>query len=222
MPDFTTEELPLSVTEDLVPSTAPKPACTTSIDFDGLLGTPLLLQDDPTECGGQLWPGGMVLAKYLLRCKTAELEGKTILALSLHPLRPSQIHLTDLPTIVPLLTLNIALNSPPTPTTAHVLNWGAPIPNTIPSPPDILLAADCVYFEPAFPLLLQTMRELIGPDTICYLCFKKRRRADMGFVKMARKVFEVRAVEDDPDGEVWGREGVHLYEIRCKQKASPG
>lgn len=32
----------------------------------------------------------------------------------------------------------------------------------------------------------------------------------MGFVKMARKVFEVKTVEDDPDGEVWGREGVHL------------
>lgn len=92
MPDFTTEELPLSVTEDLVPSTAPKPACTTSIDFDGLLGTPLLLQDDPTECGGQLWPGGMVLAKYLLRCKTAELEGKTMFVFVRHtrllPLRP--------------------------------------------------------------------------------------------------------------------------------------
>ncbi len=73
-----------------------------------------------------------------------------------------------------------------------------------------MLAADCVYFEPAFPLLLETMKELIGEETVCYLCFKKRRRADMGFVKAARKVFEVRDVGDDPDRGVWEREGVFM------------
>ncbi|KAI4125095.1 MAG: hypothetical protein LQ341_007003, partial [Variospora aurantia] len=55
-----------------------------------------------------------------------------------------------------------------------------------------------------------TMRELMGTGTVCYFCFKKRRRADMGFVKMARKVFEVQAVKDDPDGGLWEREGLHL------------
>lgn len=132
------------------------------------------------------------------------------LALSLHPLRPSGIYLTDLPSIVPLLNHNINLNAPETTTSAPVLEWGSPLPAAVPSSPDVLLAADCVYFEPAFPLLLQTMQELIGPDTVCYFCFKKRRRADMNFVRMARKVFKVRDVEDDPDKEFWGREGVHL------------
>ena len=132
------------------------------------------------------------------------------LALSLHPLRPSHVYLTDLAPILPLLEHNISLNSPSTPTTAHILEWGSPIPNAIPSPPDILLAADCVYFEPAFPLLLQTMQDLMRPETVSYFCFKKRRRADMNFMKMARKVFDVRDVEDDPDKEAWGREGIHL------------
>lgn len=132
------------------------------------------------------------------------------LALSLHLLRPSHIHLTDLPTIVPLLIHNIALNSPATPTAAHILEWGGCATNPRVPQPDILLAADCVYFEPAFPLLLQTMQELMRPETVCYFCFKKRRSADMRFVKMVRKIFEVRAVQDDPDGKVWGREGVHL------------
>ncbi len=130
------------------------------------------------------------------------------LALSLHLLRPSHIHLTDLPTIVPLLNHNIALNSPATPTTAHILEWGGCAPRV--NLPDILLAADCVYFEPAFPLLLQTLRELMRPETVCYFCFKKRRSADMRFVKMVRKTFEVKAVQDDPDDKIWGREGVHL------------
>ncbi|KAL8728967.1 MAG: hypothetical protein Q9166_005062 [cf. Caloplaca sp. 2 TL-2023] len=81
MPLTHSEHLNVSVTEDLVPPTAPKPPSTNSVDFGGLLTPALLLQDDPTECGGQLWPGGMVLAKYLLRCKMAKLKGKTIVEL---------------------------------------------------------------------------------------------------------------------------------------------
>lgn len=50
----------------------------------------------------------------------------------------------------------------------------------------------------------------MGEETVCYLCFKKRRRADMGFVKAARKVFDVMDVEDDPDKGVWKREGVFM------------
>lgn len=50
----------------------------------------------------------------------------------------------------------------------------------------------------------------MGPDTLCYFCYKKRRRADMKFIKMARKVFEVKNVDDDPDKGNWGRDGVHL------------
>ncbi|KAL8776223.1 MAG: hypothetical protein Q9213_008349 [Squamulea squamosa] len=211
MPASQLANLDFSITEDLVPSTAAKPPSTTSINFDGLLSHPLLLQDDPTKCGGQLWPGGMVLAKYLLSTKMTELQGKTMLALSLHHIQPSSIYLTDLPQILPLLEHNITLNTSQTSVTAHVLEWGSLISLALPSPPDILLAADCVYFEPAFPLLLQTMQAIIGPSTICYFCFKKRRRADMKFMKMARKVFAVTNVEDDPDKEVWSREGIHLY-----------
>ncbi|KAL9602273.1 MAG: hypothetical protein Q9219_001998 [cf. Caloplaca sp. 3 TL-2023] len=210
MPELSISDVSLSVTEHLVPSAPPDPSSVTTISFSGLLNPPLRLQNDPTECGGHLWPGGMVLAKYLLRCKMPELKGKTILALSLHPIQPIHIHLTDLPPILPLLDHNISLNPVRTSTSAHILEWGSPVPTAVPTSPDVLLAADCVYFEPAFPLLLQMMQELMGPHTVCYFCFKKRRRADMGFVKMARKVFEVKDVKDDPDKEVWGREGLHL------------
>ncbi|KAL8981782.1 MAG: hypothetical protein Q9177_005469, partial [Variospora cf. flavescens] len=77
MLDANPDDLSVSITEELVPWTTPKSPCRASIDFDGLLDPPLVLQDDPTECGGQLWPGGMVLAKYLLRCKMDELKNKT-------------------------------------------------------------------------------------------------------------------------------------------------
>lgn len=78
MSDSGFDDPPISIDEDLVPSTAPNPPSTASIDFSGLLNPPLLLQDDPTECGGQLWPAGMVLAQYLLRCKMPALKDKTM------------------------------------------------------------------------------------------------------------------------------------------------
>lgn len=105
---------------------------------------------------------------------------------------------------------NIALNQlPPELVQASVLDWGSEGSSTI-GCPDVLLAADCVYFEPAFPLLLETMKQLIGPTTICWFCFKKRRRADMRLVKDARKMFVVEDVLDDPSRGVWSREGLFL------------
>lgn len=83
--------------------------------------------------------------------------------------------------------------------------------------PDVILAADCVYFEPAFPLLLQTLEELIqlSQDAVIYFCFKKRRRADMQFMKNAKKKFLVEEIEDQ-DRETFTREGLFLYTFKRK------
>ena len=69
---------PLDITEDFVPVRSPKPAGQTRISFGGLLEPPLILQEDLKEgCGGQLWPAGMLLSRYLLQRKN-QLEGKTM------------------------------------------------------------------------------------------------------------------------------------------------
>lgn len=125
------------------------------------------------------------------------------------------IHVTDLAAMLPLLETNIALNPLRSPVSASVLAWGGPSSpssssSSIPPQPDILLAADCVYLEPTFPLLRATMRELIGGDTVCLFCFQKRRRADWGFVRGLRKVFDVREVRDDLEMGGWRRRGVFL------------
>lgn len=83
--------------------------------------------------------------------------------------------------------------------------------------PDIILAADCVYFEPAFPLLMQTLKDLLAlvPAATVFFCFKKRRRADMQFLKAARKAFTVAQVEDE-DRPVYSRDGLFLYALSQK------
>lgn len=84
--------------------------------------------------------------------------------------------------------------------------------------PDVILAADCVYFEPAFPLLLRTLGDLLAlcPSATVYFCFKKRRRADMQFLKSAKKAFTVTEMADDEDRPVFSREGLYLYTFTNK------
>lgn len=69
------DETAFGISEDLVQSPTHKASSTAAVDFDGLLQPALQLKQDLSEgCGGQLWPAGMVLAKYLLRTKRDELS----------------------------------------------------------------------------------------------------------------------------------------------------
>lgn len=83
--------------------------------------------------------------------------------------------------------------------------------------PDVILAAECVYFEPAFPLLLSTLKDLLElcPSATVFFCFKKRRRADMQFVKRAQKAFKVAEVFDE-DRPIFSRQGLFFYTFRSK------
>jgi hypothetical protein len=97
-----------------------------------------------------------------------------------------------------LMQRNTALNSLQNAVNPCVYHWGEPTPPGLPAQPEVILAADCIYFEPAFPLLLQTLQDLIGERTVCYFACVKRRKADAQFMKAARKIFEVEVVGDDP------------------------
>ncbi|MCJ1283880.1 hypothetical protein MMC26_003211 [Xylographa opegraphella] len=261
---MTSPPLALHISEDFLPSRRPKTPGTSNLSFSGFLSPPLRLHEDLKDgCGGQLWPAGMVLARYLLERKD-ELRGKVILelgaggglvglAVALALSQSSQpastrkeasppLLITDLPILLPLQASNIALNALPTTSIlSHPLPWGSPLPAHLPTPyrrPEIILAADCVYYEPAFPLLLETLEELLGIDegikdrgegtlddestkgaeqrreSVCYFCMKKRRKADMRFVASLKRVFEVVEVKK---GVVDGEKGVFLYEVRSKK-----
>lgn len=68
------------VSEEFVPSPEHKIAKVTSMDYGGLLSVPLKLREDLSNgCGGQVWPAGMVLARYMLRKHSANLADKSML-----------------------------------------------------------------------------------------------------------------------------------------------
>ena len=58
------------ISEDFVEAPVYQEARTGALDFDGLLSTPLRLHQDLTNGnGGQAWPAGMILSRYLLGTK---------------------------------------------------------------------------------------------------------------------------------------------------------
>lgn len=225
-----------SISNALVPVRDHKAAGTTDLTFDNLLppNAALLLHEDLQEgCGGQLWPAGMVLSKYMLtHHRSQSLLGKSIveigaggglvgLAVALGCEVDRPIYITDQLPMLALMQKNITLNRLDGKVVAEVYDWGAPPPVSILQPsnvhPDVVLAADCVYFEPTFPLLLQTLEDLLGPSTTCYFCFKKRRKADMRFIRDMMKKFAVEEVAYD-GRESDQREGIFLYQVQTKQR----
>lgn len=230
----------LAISTSLIPERAVKPAATTTITFDNLLPPtrPLVLHEDLQEgCGGQLWPAGMVLSKYMLQYHKTSLKGRTVIeigaggglvglavALGCELPEDQKLYITDQIPMLALMKKNIALNHLERKVDALVYDWATSPPveivrstdgETAPRYPDVVLAADCVYFEPAFPLLLQTLGDLIGPDTVCYFCFKKRRKADMRFIRDMMKKFAVEFIGYD-GREADQRQGIFLYQVRVK------
>ncbi|TFY56078.1 hypothetical protein EVJ58_g7859 [Rhodofomes roseus] len=102
---------------------------------------------------------------------------------------------------------------------------GSPLPPDI-HRPSVILAADCVYFEPAFPLLVHTLAELVPrpsdsdaasdrPEVL--FCYKKRRKADKRFFTLLKREFTWTEVTDDPDREVYAREAISLLRLTRKR-----
>ncbi|PWW75252.1 hypothetical protein C7212DRAFT_358137 [Tuber magnatum] len=209
--------------------------------FNGLLSSPIKLHEDLAKgCGGQIWPAGETLAKYLLRHyggDSAGLRGKRIVELGAGgglvglavaagcDISGSELYITDMEDMMEMMTRNVALNGLDDKVKVQLLDWSEPMPEPISQKPvDFILAADCVYFEPAFPLLEKTLIDLIGEETVVFFCFKKRRRADLTFMKSIKKRLNVREARNDPDyakadtdHATYSRENLYLYIMTRKK-----
>lgn len=58
-------------------------------------------------------------------------------------------------------------------------------------------------------MLTATMEALMGEDTVCYFCYKKRRRADKDVIRKLGKLLEVEEIKG-----TWEKDGVFLYELK--------
>ncbi|OBZ71910.1 hypothetical protein A0H81_08267 [Grifola frondosa] len=152
--------------------------------------------DAAPGCGGIAWPAGEVLARYI--AGRGSLNGKNVLELG------SGTGLVDQAPLLPIMSRNVAINNLAQAVAVAELNWGEPVPQSLPTP-DLILAADCVYFEPAFPLLVKTLIDLVHDASVEVLfCYKKRRKADKRFFTLLRKEFTWTEVADDPHRDFAG------------------
>ncbi|RXK41722.1 hypothetical protein M231_00957 [Tremella mesenterica] len=221
--------------DDLLPARAPLtlPNEEKRLVIPGLDLDVKLKVDAGPGCGGIAWPAGEVLSRYLAyrHNQTALLENKTILELGSGTglvgivagiLEPSaKVWVTDQRQLLHLMKENVHLNlSPLQRTNVHVmeLNWGETLPPNLPlKQTDLVLAADCVYFEPAFPLLVQTLRDLamVNEHIEILFCWKKRRKADKRFFSLLKHHFYMNHVDDDRpnEREKYQREGISLLRL---------
>ncbi|KAF9534965.1 putative methyltransferase-domain-containing protein [Crepidotus variabilis] len=177
-----------------------------------------LVVDAAPGCGGLAWPAGQILASYLVQKGPEYIQSKCILELGsgtglvglvIGAIQNMDIWITDQAPLLDIMNRNVRLNNLETIVKVAELNWGATIPAHIPRP-DMILAADCVYFEPAFPLLVQTLSDLSDAKTEILFCYKKRRKADKRFFGMLKKKFTWKEVDDDPHREIYNREAITL------------
>ncbi|KAK0566388.1 Protein-lysine N-methyltransferase efm6 [Tilletia horrida] len=205
-----------------------------------------LHQDVSGGCGGRIWPAAEVLGAYLARRpefwrerwadkQVLELgSGTGLLGLLCARAGMGQrVIITDQDAMLDLMQRNLTLNEEatpgdeaggapnglPTPCVVRELNWGEPLPTDVPSKPEVLLLADCVYLEVAFQPLVDTMVELSTPETEILFCYQKRRKADKRFFTLLKKHFHFDHVDDDDAGrrEVYNREGTQLLRVVKKK-----
>jgi len=161
-----------------------------------------------------------VLASYLVKRGPNYLAGKNVIELGsgtglvglVAALLGGNVWITDQAPLLDIMRQNITINNLSSVCTAAELNWGTSIPSVMPRP-DLVLAADCVYFEPAFPLLVQTLSDLVEDNTEVIFCYKKRRKADKRFFALLKKKFNWTQVLDDPDREIYNRESISLLRL---------
>ncbi|KAG2362016.1 putative methyltransferase-domain-containing protein [Suillus spraguei] len=164
--------------------------------------------DASNGCGGIAWPAGEVLSNYIAFRGIGYLQGKKIVEVG----SGTGCDNSSSP-LLGIMQQNVTLNNLQSCVSVRELNWGETLPSDMP-PPELILAADCVYFEPAFPLLVQTLSEMaVSGSTEILFCYKKRRKADKRFFAMLKKQFSWEEVEDDPNREIYNREAISLLSL---------
>ncbi|KAG8700289.1 hypothetical protein FRC08_004784 [Ceratobasidium sp. 394] len=199
---------------------------TTELNFPPLEPPVKLVVDAGPGCGGVAWPAGEVLSRYLARRRSlagqrvVELgSGTGLVGIVAGLLGAQEVVITDQEQLMGIMGANVKLNGLQDRVRASVLNWGEELSSDLPDAVSLVLAADCVYAEPAFPLLVSTLKDLddkYGAPEILF-CYKKRRKADKRFFGLLKKYFTWAEVEDDPERDTYSREAITLLQLKRKR-----
>jgi len=128
----------------------------------------------PSFTASRVWPAAYVTAEFLETLRRTEPDvpfgrvlelgaGTGLVGMAAALVDRSgetTVTLTDLPENLPLLHSNVRLNSLHNVATVEALDWTQPLPPSLTGPWDVVVAADCVYWEYLFEPLIDTLVRL--------------------------------------------------------------
>ncbi|XP_076437996.1 protein N-lysine methyltransferase METTL21D-like [Babylonia areolata] len=192
-------------------------------------------QSEIGDVGCVVWDAALVLSKYLetedfsggndLKSKlVVELGAGTgavgLVAASLG----ANVTVTDLPQFVPLMELNIRDNAASLAGTAQAvaLTWGTELDGTVPAAPDLVLLADCIYYEESLEPLVKTVHSLCGENTLALCCYEKRDTGnkpeiERRFLQLMGEVFDKDYVPTERQDPHFSSDDIHIIRFTLKK-----
>lgn len=136
----------------------------------------------------------------------------------------ANVTVTDLEELQDLLNVNINDNKHLVTGSiqAKVLKWGETVTD-LPSDPDYILVADCIYYEQSLEPLLRTIKDLSGNKTCIILSYEERTmgnnpKVEKRFFELLQTDFEIEEIPLDKQDEEYRSEDIHVLHIRRKSR----
>jgi len=177
-----------------------------------------------------VWDTALVLAKYLQTerfCSKEGLANKRVIELGagtgvvglIAAACGAHVCCTDLPAVVPLIELNRDINQHMITGSfkASPLKWGQDVSAFQPSP-DLLLVADCIYYEESLVPLVTTLCDLSDANTTVLISYEERTTGNKPLVEkkfheLVREHFTVEEIPEDQQDPVYHSPDINLLKL---------
>ncbi|KAK7092054.1 protein N-lysine methyltransferase METTL21D-like [Littorina saxatilis] len=193
-------------------------------------------QSEIGDVGCVVWDAALVLSKYLETgdlCKRSggTMQGKTVVELGagtgavglVAASMGADVTVTDLAEFVPLMEHNIKENATSLTGKMHAttLTWGASISDGVPSAPDLVLLADCIYYEESLEPLVKTIHSLCCPTTRVLCCYEKRDTGnkpelERKFFELVEAVLNKQEIPHQRQDPHFSSDDIYIFEFRLK------
>ncbi|XP_015231557.1 PREDICTED: protein-lysine methyltransferase METTL21D [Cyprinodon variegatus] len=190
------------------------------------------------DVGCVVWDAAIVLAKYLETKQFYEPStgvnmwcGRTVVELGagtgvvglMAATLGAQVIVTDLEDLQTLLSANIQENQPLIKSgsiSAKVLKWGEDVSELLPHPHYILMA-DCIYYEQSISPLVETLKQLSGPETSIICCYEQRTEGvnpevERRFFELLQQDFTCEKIPSDKQDPEFSSPDIHILHIQRK------
>ncbi|OQR72054.1 methyltransferase protein 21D-like [Tropilaelaps mercedesae] len=205
---------------------------TREIALDHLKKPLVIHQQTPSDVGGVVWDGALVLASFISKFKKDFMRDATIvelgtgtgvvgLACATFPAK--KVLLTDFPTVRELVEKNIAENLAVlrAPCEFVPLDWSHPEELVLEEEPKMVIASECIYYGDAIKPLVDTLSYLSGFDTRVLISFEFRPQknhvdAIKEFLACCKTTFVVKEVPLDEQHENYRSDDIKILLLTKK------